>query len=169
LPSVGAAVVDLNELAAVCRGYPDALVELALPAFGRALEALAAEEAGRDTGGTGRLSRYNRGQGATLTAAATRTSRTTITLTPRPIGAWSLITAGSHKLEWLEGSVPGRGPRRGGPRLRLASGSVRWYVRHKGIGGKGTWGRVLARLDADVVAPLLDQAIADAWAQVRGS
>jgi hypothetical protein len=52
--------------------------------------------------------------------------------------------------------------------LRLANGTVRWYVRHKGIAGKGTWGRVKLRLD-DEIGPLLDQAIADAWAQVRGS
>jgi hypothetical protein len=168
LPSVRAAVVDLGELAAACRGYPDALLELAIPAFGRALESLAADEVGRDTGGTGRLSRYNRGRGATLAATATRTSHTTITLTPRPIGAWALLTAGSHKREWVEGTVPGRGPRRGSPRLRLASGSVRWYVRHKGIAGKGTWGRVKDRLD-DELAPVIDKAIDDAWAQMRGS
>jgi hypothetical protein len=151
----------LRTLAADCAAYPDALRRAMLPAVGRMLVDVATDAADRVGG---RLSRYNRGAGATLTATPSLVGSDTVRLTPTPLGPWTIVESGSAKSEWVIGTPPSEG--RGAKRIAMANGGVRWYVRHRKVAGKQVWTRALVAM-ADQLPDVVHRSAVDTWEQVR--
>lgn len=152
----------LHQLAADCAAYPDAVRRAVLPAVGAMLVDAATEQANRVGP---RLSRYNNGAGATLTATASTVGRDTVRLTPRPLGPWAIVESGSRRAVWTQGAPARKG--RGGPkRIAMANGAVRWYVRHRKLAGQQAWTRARAVM-ADRLPGVVHAAALEAWEAVR--
>lgn len=160
-----AVAIRLHSLADACSAFVDDVVDEALPAIGATLRTAALASAARDTGGDRRLSRYNGGRGATLDAAVTKAGRGRVTLTPRPAGPWALVEAGSRRAWWWEPRDPRR---RRGSRLHLASGAVRWYVRHGGVRGHQTWSRAVERIESELPDVVHDSVVASWGRAMKG-
>ena len=163
MAAVTTVAAHLDRLAADCRRFPRAVVDSALPAIGAALvdTATATTQAAG-----GRMARYNRGAGVRLEVGGRRAGRDTVTLVPAPLGAWTIAQAGSRRDAWMiPAGAPARRPAR---RIRLASGGVRWWVRHGPVTGRRVWDRVLADVD-DALPGVVHEATAQAWADLRGT
>ena len=163
--------VHLEHLADACRDFPDVVVDEALPAIGARMKVVALEQAARVTGGDGRLSRFAKGRGVKLSAGYDKVGPTTMRLTPRPLGPWTLVESGSSRAYWYEPRAgkakTKKGARKKGARpIKLRSGAVRWYVRHGPVRGKQAWTRTRNQI-VDELPGLVETAIVDAWVAVR--
>lgn len=169
--------VTLHDLADACAAFPEAVLTGALPAIGMMMKTTTLEEAARAVGGDRRLSRMGR-RGVKLDAGYDNVAETTVRLTPRPLGAWTLVESGSNRSQWWEPrqgkAVTRRGVRRQRRRLSLPArgrvnrwdNGVRWYVRHGPVSGKRAWSRAFVRID-DALPDTVHTAVLEAWTAVR--
>jgi hypothetical protein len=162
--SATATAADLHRLAAAAAAYPDTVTDEALPTVGARLTAIALEQAA--AAGAARLSRYGGGRGVTLDATAARNGDT-VTLTPRPLGPWTLVESGSHRDFWYTPRAGPERPRhRGVSRIALADGGVRWYARHGPVKGKQVWSKTKDQIDQEL-PELIHTSALKAWDDVR--